>query len=156
MDLLPQATGYDFDPVDCKTLCLCSHTLTTIWTLVKYDCRGEIKTQEIFQMKKSAENITCGNFKALRKIIALTRIKGEWVEIKRSEGHYQYRTADGAVMNYWPKTGTILFQGSEFAADKLKAAVLKRAVVIKHEQPLTASGDRSVSDPVFRFLASSE
>jgi hypothetical protein len=84
-------------------------------------------------MKNSAEKITCGDFKALREIIALTGIEGEWTKNKRSEDHYQYRTADGAVLNYWPKTRTISFQGPEFPADELKAAFLKRAVVIKHQ-----------------------
>ena len=73
------------------------------------------------------------DFIALKKITALTDIEGEWVENKRSEDHYQYRTADGAVLNYWPKTGAVFFQGSEFAANELKAAVLKRAVVVKHQ-----------------------
>jgi hypothetical protein len=119
--LLPQAT---------VGLIICQHSLGD-FGLVKYDCRGEIKTKEIFQMKGSAKKITCGDFKALRKITALTHIKGEWVKNKGSEDHYQYRTDDGAVLNYWRKTGTVFFQGPEFAADELKAAFLKRAVVIK-------------------------
>jgi hypothetical protein len=79
-------------------------------------------------MKDSVEKIVCGDFKAVQEIIALTGIKGKWMKIKRLR---QYRTTGGAVLNYWKSTGTITFQGSELAADELKAMFLKRAVVIK-------------------------
>jgi hypothetical protein len=73
--------------------------------------------------------ITCGNFKALRPAVALTGIPGEWTE--RKNGHRQFRTASGAVLNYWKSTGTITFQGRELPAAELKAMVLQRAIVIR-------------------------
>jgi hypothetical protein len=79
-------------------------------------------------MKDTGEKIVCGDFKAVREVIALTGIKGEWMKIKNLR---QYRATDGAVLNYWKSTGTITFQGPEFAAAELKAMFLKRAVVIK-------------------------
>jgi hypothetical protein len=73
--------------------------------------------------------ITCGNFKALRRVVALTGIPGEWTNGKN--GHRQFRTANGAVLNYWKSTGTITFQGRDLPAAELKAMVLQRAIVIR-------------------------
>ena len=80
-------------------------------------------------MKPSGEKISCGDFKAVRKIIALTGIKGEWTKKK---DQYQFRTTGKAILNYWTSTGTITFQGPEFAEAELKATFLRRAVIIKH------------------------
>jgi hypothetical protein len=60
-------------------------------------------------MKNSRKRITCGDFKALRKIVALTGVRGEW---NKGEDHCQFRADNGAVLNYWKKKGTIYFQGS--------------------------------------------
>jgi hypothetical protein len=79
-------------------------------------------------MKKSGQ-ITCGNFKVLRYVVARTGIPGKWT--KGENGHRQFRTGAGAVLNYWRTTGTINFQGSERAAAELKAMVLQRAIVIE-------------------------
>ena len=73
--------------------------------------------------------ITCGDFKALRRLVMLTGIPGEWT--KRKNGHRQFRTASRAVLNYWKSTGTITFQGRELPAAELKAMVLQRAIVIR-------------------------
>jgi len=79
-------------------------------------------------MKKSGQ-ITCGNFKILRYVVAHTGIAGEW--IKGNNGHRQFRTVNGAVLNYWKTTGTINFQGSQRAAAELRAMLLRRAIVIE-------------------------
>jgi hypothetical protein len=73
--------------------------------------------------------ITCGDFKALRRLVMLTGIPGEWT--KGKNGHRQFRTANGAVLNYWKSTGTVTFQGRDLPAAELKAMVLKRAIVIR-------------------------
>jgi hypothetical protein len=73
--------------------------------------------------------ITCGDFKVLRYVVARTDIPGEWT--KGKNGHRQFRAANGAVLNYWKSKGTITFQGPELAAAKLRRMLLKRAVVIK-------------------------
>jgi hypothetical protein len=80
-----------------------------------------------------SKSFTVGGRNETKAPPTLTRIEREWMKNKGSKDHYQYRTADGAVLNYWRKTRTIFFQGPEFAADELKAAFLKRAVVIKHQ-----------------------
>jgi hypothetical protein len=79
-------------------------------------------------MKEPSEQITCGDFNALRQVVALTGIAGEWTNEKN---HRQFRAGSGAVLNYWKTTGTITFQGSERAAAELKAMLLRRAIVVE-------------------------
>jgi hypothetical protein len=78
-------------------------------------------------MKKSGQ-ITCGNFKVLRYVVARTGIRGKWT---KGGNHRQFRTDSGAVLNYWKTTGTINFQGSQRAAAELRAMLLRRAIVIE-------------------------
>jgi hypothetical protein len=78
-------------------------------------------------MKKSAK-LMCGDYEALRQAVASTGILGEWTVGKN---HCQFHAVSRAVLNYWKTTGTVTFQGPELAAAKLKAIVLKRAVLIK-------------------------
>jgi hypothetical protein len=73
--------------------------------------------------------ITCGDFKALRRVVKLTGIPGEWT--KEKNGLRQFRAVNGAVLNYWKSTGTITFQGRDLPAAELKAMVLRRAIVIR-------------------------
>jgi hypothetical protein len=73
--------------------------------------------------------ITCGDFKALRRVVTLTGIPGEWT--KKKNGLRQFRAVNGAVLNYWKSTGTITFQGRDLPAAELKAMVLRRAIVIR-------------------------
>jgi hypothetical protein len=60
-----------------------------------------------------------GKFKNLKQQTALTGVAGEWC---CRQNHYQYRAMTGAVLNWWPSTGTINFQGPESAATDLKEA----------------------------------
>jgi hypothetical protein len=78
-------------------------------------------------MKEQSEQITCGDFNALRQVVSLTGIAGEWT---KGKNHRQFRAVNGAVLNYWLTTGTIFFQRPEFATAELKAVVLQRAIVI--------------------------
>jgi hypothetical protein len=55
-------------------------------------------------MEETGQKITCGDFKALRQVVARTGIEGYW---KKSTNHCQYRTESGAALNYWKNTGTI-------------------------------------------------
>src|SRR5262249_28075912 len=87
-----------------------------------------IMTEERFMGVMDME-MTCGDFKTLRRIVRLTGIPGEWT--KRKNGHRQFRTANRAVLNYWKSTGTITFQGRDLPAAELKSMVLRRAIVIR-------------------------
>lgn len=49
-----------------------------------------------------------GDDRMLKECVFSTGIKGKWRELKN--GKKQYRTDDGAFLNWWP-SGTILFQG---------------------------------------------
>jgi hypothetical protein len=60
-----------------------------------------------------------GPLEDLQAIVTATRIPGYWSELL--SGHYQFRTLDGAVLNWWCSTGTVSFQGTPGAAKKLQA-----------------------------------
>jgi hypothetical protein len=79
-------------------------------------------------MKDSQNEITCGDFNSLQRLVTLTGIPGKWVKL--SDNHRQFRAETGAVLNYWKTTGTVNFQGAQLAADELKAVFLNRAIVI--------------------------
>lgn len=46
---------------------------------------------------------------------------GYQIEIKEAGASTQFRTLDGAVVNWYPSTGTINYQGDKTAATKIKA-----------------------------------
>jgi hypothetical protein len=79
-------------------------------------------------MIKSDQIIRCGDFKTLRQVVARTRLEGHWI---KGVNKREFRADNGAVLNYWKSTGTINFQGPEFAAAELQAMVLQRAIVIR-------------------------
>jgi hypothetical protein len=81
-------------------------------------------------MTKSGQITTCADFKVLRYAVARTGVPGEWTK-GNNNGHRQFRTVTGAVLNYWKSTGTITFQGRELPAAELKAMILQRAIVIR-------------------------
>jgi hypothetical protein len=78
-------------------------------------------------MKKSKQ-LMCGDFKVLRYAIRRTGVPGEWIKV---DDYRQFRAETGAIVNYWPTTGTINFQGPKSAADELRSMVLKRAIITK-------------------------
>ena len=66
-----------------------------------------------------------GEYKKLKKCVSRTGVSGQWREIK---GHQiQYRTDDGALLNWWESTGTIVFQGRKRAIRKLRGPFLRVA-----------------------------
>ena len=62
-----------------------------------------------------------GTLSQLRAVIGATAIAGDWRELL--SGHHQFRTMDGAVMNWWSSTGTILFQGRPEAVRRLQQEI---------------------------------
>jgi hypothetical protein len=66
-----------------------------------------------------------GSYKELKKCVLLTGITGEWRKIENNQ--VQYRTGDGAVLNWWRSSGTILFQGQAQAIPGLRRAFVKVA-----------------------------
>ena len=62
-----------------------------------------------------------GTLEQLQSAICLTQISGQWRELL--PGHHQFRSADGAVLNWWVSKGTLNFQGSAPAARRLQEAI---------------------------------
>jgi len=55
-----------------------------------------------------------GRYTILQKYVSRVDSRGNWRDLKY--GGKQYRTDDGAVLNWWRKSGKILFQGHGSAA----------------------------------------
>lgn len=49
----------------------------------------------------------------------MTTVSGEWTE--DGIGKYTFRATNGAILNFWPKRGTIQFQGKREAIPELEA-----------------------------------
>jgi hypothetical protein len=52
-----------------------------------------------------------GDYAKLKKCVSRTGVTGEWREFKN--GHKQFRTKGGAIINWWQSSGTVLFQGQD-------------------------------------------
>ena len=50
-----------------------------------------------------------GSLDDLKEKVGTTGIGGEWAEAP--PGKWRFRGEDGTIVNWWPKTGTIQFQG---------------------------------------------
>lgn len=63
---------------------------------------------------------------------------GEWVQIGDLQ---QYRAANGGILNYWPSTSSVNFQGQSPGKDELKAIVEGNAneAPVGHKQSVTDS-----------------
>jgi hypothetical protein len=58
----------------------------------------------------------------LKHRVSGTGIRGHW----RDRGnHKQFRTENGAILNWWETTGTINFQGQVLVAQELEGAFLR-------------------------------
>jgi hypothetical protein len=80
-------------------------------------------------MNTLARKITCPNLAAVRDLVLLTGVDGEWIEMGN---HCQFRADSGAILNFWRSTGTINFQGPGLAAEEF------RAIFLKHRHATTA------------------
>lgn len=66
-----------------------------------------------------------GTHIALKKRLASMGVHGKWVKL--ADGIYQFRTVDGAILNWWRSTKTVNFQGPKLEAEQLKQAFLYRS-----------------------------
>jgi hypothetical protein len=66
-----------------------------------------------------------GDLKKLKKCVSKTGISGQWRKIENHQ--VQFRTDDGAILNWWESTGTITFQGRKLAIEKLKTPFMRAA-----------------------------
>lgn len=65
-----------------------------------------------------------GSLEQLKELVTASGADGEWGEI--ANGH-QFRSHDGAKLNWFSKTGKLQYQGVSEAAGKLKAALSSTA-----------------------------
>ena len=65
-----------------------------------------------------------GDYLKLKKCVSRTGATGQWRELKN--GHKQFRTNTGAILNWWESTGTIQFQGPD-PAMKFERAFISAA-----------------------------
>ena len=86
-------------------------------------------------MNMSANKITCPDLAAVRDLVLLTGIDGEWTEMGN---HCQFRSVSGAILNYWKSTGTVNFQGPSLAAEEFKSMFLKHRHAAAGGQPVAA------------------
>ncbi|MFQ5480858.1 MAG: TIR domain-containing protein [Thermodesulfobacteriota bacterium] len=62
-----------------------------------------------------------GSLEELKAKLEEHNVKGTWSE--KSDGQYQFRTQDKAIMNFWTSTGTLSFQGPSSAKQTLETSV---------------------------------
>jgi predicted nucleotide-binding protein len=63
-----------------------------------------------------------GEYDALRRMIADLKYTGEWDE--PTKGCIRFRSKDGAILNWFPKTGTVNFQGPDPQKSKLQSKII--------------------------------
>lgn len=59
-------------------------------------------------------------FETLQDVVSLIEIDGQWTSVGEMK---QFRSDGGGVMNYWPTTGTLFFQGKHAPLWRLFYAV---------------------------------
>lgn len=62
-----------------------------------------------------------GTLAELQDLVRRAGYDGAWVEV--GNGQHQFKSKDGAVLNWWPKKGTLQFQGPTKARDPFRAAL---------------------------------
>jgi hypothetical protein len=93
-------------------------------------------------------------FGTINQLIQLVRnidIYGQWTQ---GRDKHQYRASNGSVLNWWPRTGTIYFQGPDEAASDFEAAISDILVEITQRSIKSAtkrfSRDDAVDAPMLR------
>jgi hypothetical protein len=66
-----------------------------------------------------------GSLKDLQEIVVRCATPGEW-SFHRKSRFYRFEAKTGAILNWWPTTGTINFQGQD--ADQFEALFLEHAL----------------------------
>ena len=63
-----------------------------------------------------------GEYDELKRIVDSLKFTGEWSE-SENPTCVQFRTKDGAILNWFPTTGTINFQGPDPAKSRVASKV---------------------------------
>jgi hypothetical protein len=113
---------------------------------------AHFEKQEIIRMPRFQ-----GSVDDLQDIVMRCAVSGEWCFHKKSR-FYRFQTATGAILNWWPTTGTMNFQGRD--AERFEALFLKHALVgaAQSEPALVCeeSAWEAVPDPTPRLDSSGE
>jgi hypothetical protein len=75
-----------------------------------------------------------GDYAKLKKCVSRTGVTGEWRDLKN--GHKQFRTKGGAIINWWQSSGTVLFQGQDpgMKFERMFIASVKGRVELKRSE----------------------
>lgn len=63
-----------------------------------------------------------GTYDSLQNKVSQLSVAGEWIELP--DGKKQFKNRNGAILNWWESTGTILFQGDNKAKAEMEAGLL--------------------------------
>jgi hypothetical protein len=85
------------------------------------------KKQEIIDMLRFK-----GSLEELGKIVARCEIPGEW-PFHAKNNYHRFRASNGAILNWWPTTKALNFQGKE--AEHFKDLFLRHTLVVKWNSP---------------------
>lgn len=76
---------------------------------------ARIVLTQVNQVNKREPKFT-GDYQQLQDIFLLAGITGEWTDIYLGK---QFKTTSGAILSWWPSTGTLEFEGKPIAKDHL-------------------------------------
>jgi hypothetical protein len=79
-----------------------------------------------------------GDLEELKALVASTGIAGTW-QTGTTDGHYQYRTKDGAQLNWWASTGTVTYTGKADPKTRLDTAMGRVLAAPAPESTLTTT-----------------
>jgi hypothetical protein len=79
-----------------------------------------------------------GTFDDLQDTVMRCAILGEWSYHKNNR-FYRFQAATGAILNWWPTTGTINFQGH--GTEQFETLFLDKALVAAQSEPGLVCGE---------------
>jgi hypothetical protein len=100
-----------------------------------------LKKERIFPMLKFQ-----GSLDDLQNTVMQCAILGEW-SFHRKSRFYRFQAATGAILNWWPSTGTINFQGHD--AEQFERLFLDQALAAAQSEPGSVC-----EEPVWEAVAS--
>jgi hypothetical protein len=86
-----------------------------------------------------------GSLDDLQDIVMRCATPGEW-NFQRKSRFYRFQAETGAILNWWPKTGTINFRGRD--AEQFEALFLEHALAEMGQSEPGLVGEESVWAPV--------
>jgi hypothetical protein len=86
-----------------------------------------------------------GDFDKLKECVSGTGLDGRWTKL--SNGHRQFITDNGGILNWAPSTGSVWFQGEESAADNLELEFMTAAegrIKPRYRKPRSAPDGKDI------------